>query len=148
MINVSRIILFILWFTPLSTIAVTLEDLEWQSRPLLVFAADHHDKEWQAIRKDMNNYQCEIEDRNIVLGNFFLNGESTLSGQQVTEGYASELRQRFGVEANEFTVILIGKDGLEKYRSNKIPIVTELLGLIDRMPMRRIELRQQPSSCD
>lgn len=45
--------------------------------------------------------------------------------------------------SKDFTVVLIGKDGTEKERFSK-PIEPErLFGLIDQMPMRRREMREQ-----
>ena len=41
-----------------------------------------------------------------------------------------------------FTVILIGKDGGEKYRSNSILDVDRLFAMVDAMPMRQAEMRQ------
>ena len=41
-----------------------------------------------------------------------------------------------------FTFILIGKDGGEKYRSEKLVPNRELFGLIDAMPMRRNEVKR------
>jgi len=44
--------------------------------------------------------------------------------------------------AKPFTFILIGKDGGEKYRSEKLVPIRELFGLIDAMPMRRSEVKR------
>lgn len=46
----------------------------------------------------------------------------------------------------EFTVVLLGKDGTEKYRSEK-PVPTKtLFALIDQMPMRQSELKRKGNS--
>jgi C4-dicarboxylate transporter len=42
-----------------------------------------------------------------------------------------------------FTIILIGKDGGEKYRSNMLLTTTNLFALIDAMPMRQAEIRKK-----
>lgn len=50
-------------------------------------------------------------------------------------------RSHFNVKSNEFCIILIGKDGSEKYRS-EVPIsLNQLYGLIDAMPMRKQEMK-------
>lgn len=41
-----------------------------------------------------------------------------------------------------FTLILVGKDGGEKYRSEKPAPAAELFALIDAMPMRQSEMRR------
>ena len=44
--------------------------------------------------------------------------------------------------AKPFTFVLVGKDGGEKYRSEKLVPNQELFGLIDAMPMRRNEVKR------
>ena len=50
----------------------------------------------------------------------------------------------FQADPTQFTVILIGKDGGEKLRSNKPISFTQLQQTIDAMPMRRQEMSSQP----
>jgi hypothetical protein len=40
-----------------------------------------------------------------------------------------------------FTLVLIGKDGGEKFSSNKVITSTKLYSLIDQMPMRKQEMK-------
>ncbi len=54
-----------------------------------------------------------------------------------------DLRRRFGVRDNEFTVILIGKDGTEKQRWHKPLTIDELRDAVDKMPMRQEEMRER-----
>jgi len=44
--------------------------------------------------------------------------------------------------AKTFTFVLVGKDGGEKYRSDKLVPNRELFGLIDAMPMRQSEVKR------
>ena len=61
----------------------------------------------------------------------------------LTSADAQSARQRFGVEPGDFLVILLGKDGGEKIRSNK-PVTLEMLTeIIDAMPMRQDEMKRQ-----
>ncbi|WP_132055575.1 DUF4174 domain-containing protein [Pseudocnuella soli] len=41
-----------------------------------------------------------------------------------------------------FTIILVGKDGGEKFRSEKLTQPSELFNIIDAMPMRQSEMRR------
>jgi hypothetical protein len=53
------------------------------------------------------------------------------------------LYQKFGVAAAEpFLILLVGKDGGEKYRSKELTNAQQLFGLVDAMPMRRAEMRR------
>lgn len=54
----------------------------------------------------------------------------------------SHLCRKYGVKPGQFTVILIGKDGTEKYRTNKLLKPVELFAIIDAMPMRKAEMRK------
>ncbi len=47
------------------------------------------------------------------------------------------------INPNLFTVVLVGKDGGEKFSSNEIITSSKLYGLIDQMPMRKQEMKQQ-----
>lgn len=52
--------------------------------------------------------------------------------------------QQYTVTAtSKFTIILIGKDGGEKYRSTEPVTTATLFGLIDAMPMRRAEMKER-----
>jgi hypothetical protein len=52
-------------------------------------------------------------------------------------------RRRFHIRPNDFTVILIGKDGGEKLRSRQPISLDTLRSTIDAMPMRQEEMRSQ-----
>lgn len=45
--------------------------------------------------------------------------------------------------SNALTVILVGKDGGEKYRSGKLTTAQQLFDLVDAMPMRQSEMRRR-----
>ncbi|MEO1019351.1 MAG: DUF4174 domain-containing protein, partial [Pseudomonadota bacterium] len=63
--------------------------------------------------------------------------------QLVTSLSAADLRDAFGVENSDFRVLLIGKDGGVKLRSNEWVSAHEVFALIDTMPMRRREMQGQ-----
>ena len=45
-----------------------------------------------------------------------------------------------------FTLILVGRDGGEKFRSTKLVSATTIFGIVDAMPMRIQEIKNQESS--
>jgi predicted outer membrane lipoprotein len=55
----------------------------------------------------------------------------------------SALYRSYNVKRGEFTVILIGKDGIEKYRTNKVLQPAALFAIIDAMPMRQTEMKKK-----
>jgi len=59
----------------------------------------------------------------------------------VSSGKWRDLRRRFHIDDRRFTVVLVGKDGGEKFRSH-VPVTIEKLdALIDAMPMRQQEMQ-------
>lgn len=55
----------------------------------------------------------------------------------------SPLLRKYQVKPGQFTIILIGKDGTEKYRTNKLLQIQDLFAIIDAMPMRKAEMGKQ-----
>ena len=53
------------------------------------------------------------------------------------------LHRRWKIDQKKFTLILIGKDGQEKFRSEKPTTLKQLYSIIDVMPMRRSEMKKQ-----
>lgn len=55
----------------------------------------------------------------------------------------SNLYKKYQIKQGNFTVILIGKDTTEKYRSNTIIDIVQLFATIDAMPMRKEEIKKK-----
>ena len=54
----------------------------------------------------------------------------------------SSFHKKYAVKPGQFTIILIGKDGGEKFRSYTVVKPETLFALIDSMPMRKAEMRK------
>ena len=50
--------------------------------------------------------------------------------------------KKYCIEPGSFTVILLGKDGTEKFRTSEILPTQKLFALIDAMPMRQAEMKR------
>ena len=71
-------------------------------------------------------------------------GESRVAGKLIPPATTQALRERYRIQENESTLILIGKDGGEKRRQVGSAIdLKALYPLIDGMPMRRQEMRRK-----
>lgn len=100
-----------------------LGDLRWDRRPILVFAAAGDPRlAEQVTRFEAHGAALAERDTLVIV--------DTLG--------ASALRERFAPEG--FTVILVGKDGGEKFRAGRVVDPEEINARIDRMPMRRREM--------
>lgn len=122
---------------PLLLAAVTvakipdLQTMQWESRVVLLFAPNADDS---LLTKQKAKFEADpkgIEDRDIRVF------EITDTSQA-----AAKLRFRFGVEADHFAIVLIGKDGGRKLKKSEPVELSALFSKVDSMPMRRDEMKR------
>jgi len=119
-----------------------LNDYRWENRLILLFAENKTDEQYLNQIELLHNEMEGLEDRDLLLVSVFLESESQLNGQRITDESASELRSAYWDEEHSFTFILIGKDGGVKIRAEEVVEVDQLFGRIDSMPMRQREMRE------
>jgi hypothetical protein len=56
------------------------------------------------------------------------------------------LAKRYHIKSGQFTLLLIGRDGGEKYRTHKPVTTQKLFDIIDAMPMRQSEIQNKSGS--
>lgn len=112
-----------------------LEDYKWKNRLLLLFAPDQNHADFSNQKNIIGKNTQGIAERDLLVLELTPNGKQAAQRQ--------ELLTQFGVEEQAYTLILLGKDGLEKYRSQKPVPMEEIFSIIDQMPMRRQEMRKQ-----
>ena len=97
-------------------------------RQLLIFG----DPNWRAVKEQLELLKKDsagLREREVVV---------------TMAGVGDAAWKRFAVPLHsDFTVVLVGKDGGEKYRSHRPLSTAELFALIDAMPMRRAEMRRR-----
>jgi hypothetical protein len=120
-----------------------LSDYQWQHRILLVFApstgSSHYRQQMQAWQADV----AGTDDRDLKLVQILAIGESQVDGRSISSASVERLRQQFGITPEEFAVILVGKDGTEKQRSQAPIDLAALFRAIDTMPMRQQDVRSR-----
>ncbi len=126
-----------------------LSEYQWNNRVILLFEGEQDRsgmfaKQMSAILSQHR----ELEDRDIIFFQFTGNeGAGPGFGPRTPRIFAEQmelLRQHYAVSPQEFTVILVGKDGSEKIRkTNQFLSMQELFTLIDGMPMRQQEIRDR-----
>lgn len=104
--------------------APSLKAFKWEHRPIVIFA-DEDDPRLEKQLDLLEAAEPDLVDRDNVI--------------VLDTGPDSPLRERFS--PGEFTVILVGLDGGEKFRRNGVVAPGELNALIDTMPMRRNQMR-------
>ncbi|MEM0942705.1 MAG: DUF4174 domain-containing protein [Pseudomonadota bacterium] len=122
----NRAPIFPLLLAAWPALAGPLDAHRWEHRPILVFSAadDPRLASQQALFEA--DRQALDDRRNVVI---------------IETDPSSALAKHYRPDA--FTVILVGLDGGEKFRANRVVEPSELNGLIDRMPMRRQELNRR-----
>lgn len=117
----------------------TLAQLKDHFRPLLLFAPSPDDPGLRAQLTRLHDDAPGLSERDVlVIAVPFHNPAPTDTG--LTPADAEAARRRFHIAPNDFTVLLIGKDGGEKLRSGKPVSFNKLRDIIDGMPMRQREM--------
>lgn len=105
--------------------------MKWERRVLLICAPTKDDAAFIRQRRVVAGWTAGAEERDLTVVEIVGN---TVMGARDP---ANSLRQRYGLPADAFSVILIGKDGGVKLRRTAPIPASTLEGTIDAMPMRR-----------
>ncbi|MFN6529260.1 DUF4174 domain-containing protein [Nostoc sp. ChiSLP03a] len=120
-----------------------LSSQKWQNRVLLLFAPSVDNHNYQQQMQLFNQQQNDFKDRDLVLVQVLATDKSYANGQLIDESSAANLRNRFGVNKENFRVILIGKDGSVKRQETTPVQATAIFEQIDAMPMRQREMQER-----
>lgn len=108
---------------------VTLDDLIWEARPLIVFAQSPNDPQFRQQLELLTDRIDELAERDvIVITDTDPDGESAI---------------RLRLRPRAFMLVLIGKDGQIKLRKPAPWDVRELSRSIDKFPLRQQEIRDR-----
>lgn len=132
-------------FRDSASISFNLSDYQWQNRLLLIFAPTPETPAYQEQLDRLQGSEPGLRDRDLLIFTVLGAGTSHLGNPNISPQASSNLRSRFDVPQDEFTVILIGKDGTEKRRDLTLVSVESIFSEIDAMPMRQREMRSSPS---
>ena len=101
----------------------------WKRRVVLSFSAAESTPERISLLKQIEQYQCEFDDRQMVHIDLIAGSSDHLL-----------LSRQLSLPDMDFNLVLLGKDGDVKLLTSQ-PSLEKLLTLIDTMPMRQRELR-------
>jgi hypothetical protein len=127
-----------------------LADVQWQCRVLVLFAPSEGAAYQEQLRRFEAAPDSAFAERDLMLLKVPASGArrrrtwgANTEPRALSRAAAGRLRKRFGVPADVFTLVLVGKDGTEK-RRDEGPVRSEVIfDEIDAMPMRRREMRKQ-----
>jgi hypothetical protein len=130
---------------PSSSDTADLDDYRWKNRIVLVFTESEGSQAYREFIGAWKSAKEGAEERDLLL--FQIVGEGTGKGPfgPLQPAEEDDLRKTFASAGRPFEIVLIGKDGGVKSRSEKAELA-ELFELIDSMPMRRAEMREQAAS--
>jgi hypothetical protein len=118
-------------FAPLDAASVKLSDFLWQKRPVVVFADTPADPAFAEQMQLLESRWPELSERDVVV---------------ITDtDPAAETEVRQKLRPRGFALVLVGKDGTVALRKPFPWDVRELTRAIDKMPMRREEMRAKRS---
>ena len=122
-----------------------LAGLKGQKRPLLLFTKSRSDARLDKQLDLLRDYRPDLRDRDVVVLRTTGSEEtrSAIGYTSINRGAARELLRRFQPADVGLTVILIGKDGTEKNRWQRLVQPQEIFDLIDAMPTRKDEIKAE-----
>jgi len=132
---------------PPDSVDFRLDAHRWEHRLLLVFAPGA-DERLQDQASQFQGQDAGFRDRDLLLLTITGAEEGTLrtspgdESQPLTDAAVKRLYDHFGVPADAFRVVLVGKDGTEKRRNAEPVTLRSIFDTIDAMPMRQREMRE------
>ena len=122
--------------------AADLSKYLWRHRLLLIFSPSSQTPAFQELAHQLKQQREGVADRDLLVFSLISDGQSQVGEDVMTRQAAENLRRRFQVAADEFRVVLIGKDGTVKLSERTVRL-SEIFALIDSMPMRQQEMREK-----
>jgi hypothetical protein len=101
-------------------VSIDLNSFKWKNRLLFLFASSEEDRFFLALKEEIARQGMEIRDRDLLVFEVFEKGESRLGKERLSSGQVLALRKHLSVPSGQFMIILIGKDGGEKLRQDRL----------------------------
>lgn len=124
-----------------SEIEVSLDEYKWKNRLVVLFARDAEQDHYQLQLEKFESYESGIKDRDLLFISILEEGCSKIEGRAISDKSADTIQKRLNPRNKSFRVVLIGKDGTVKLQREQILNPDELFRIIDQMPMRRREMK-------
>lgn len=128
---------------PMCVTAVNLDHYQWHNRLLFLVAPDSSTPAVAQARYNLERRFEDVVDRDLLVIQLFLDGQSLVGDRPITASEAAQLRLELGIDPDEQLLVLIGKDGGVKRRAPLLTDMQEIFTQIDAMPMRRNEILER-----
>ena len=113
----------------------TLRESRGRKRVLLITAPNAGQADFKAQKALLAAHPQELAERDLLVLEVLYD--------QISAADRQALMQKVGLQLPNFCVVLIGKDGGVKAISKRPILPADLFGTVDKMPMRREEMRRK-----
>jgi len=111
--------------------AETLKEILWNKRVIITFSNAQSNPDRLSLKNQIDQLRCEFKNRHLV-------HIDLIKGSDEYE----KLSRQYLTSDNEFTLLLLGKDGEVKLIVSRASLV-DIFSVIDAMPMRQREMRSE-----
>ncbi len=116
-----------------------LKQYQWKNRILLIFSPTLDNDKLLTQQKLFAPEKAAWDERSVKL---FTVTQHDWKQSPFSQNEQKRLRGQFKIDDDAFSIILIGKDGGEKFRSSTVVASSKIINMIDSMPMRRQEMKK------
>ncbi|MEM8565540.1 MAG: DUF4174 domain-containing protein [Bacteroidota bacterium] len=130
-----------IWLTLTLTSSNPLESHLWKQRVVIVFS-----RNTQTLNDQLSHFyeaKDEFTDRDLVIYSLNIKQGTYPDQKSMSQEDYQWFVQNYIQDKDDFLVVLIGKDGGTKFKSNITVANSKLFDLIDSMPMRIQEMKGQ-----
>ena len=120
----------------------------WKDRVLIVVASSPSNIGYKSQEQLLLKDKKGMKERDVVIYRLYFDHWLDPQNSLIDKEKADAIYQKYAIDPNIFSVLLIGKDGGVKMRKDDIVSTRELFQLIDRMPMRRQEMQEHKKTPD
>ncbi len=117
-------------------LAQTLRRSHWQKRVLLIGAPTASQADFQQQKQLLADAAAQLKERDFLV--------LEVPYDKLTAADQQYWQKELGQSLTRFTVVLIGKDGGVKRTSAQPLPPADLFNTVDKMPMRRQEMKRKP----
>ena len=128
--------------TPKEALSMDLTQYQWKNRLLFIFAEDDSHPLFKDLQSQIVAQKAEIDDRHLIVFEVPAHGPARMNNSPLDRKEADSIRTHFDIPSNEFSLVLVGKDGGIKLKREDRVDLSDVFGLIDSMPMRQREMQQ------
>ncbi len=140
MLFIKKVIFYIILISSMHSFGQEIGKNQWKNRVLILLTKDAENTEYGNQLTEFNGELINFNERKLVV--YHVTPASYKVGlNTTTKPISSILYKKYKKTKSDFEVILIGLDGGLKLRQDSILTKQKLYKLIDSMPMRKNELK-------